>query len=67
MKLLLQPFGDPDSLLLPYSAIKYLGDAIVHLPMFGAYLAATLVTYAELRFREVSTTTTCTLAREVPP
>lgn len=66
MNLFLRPFGGPDTLLLPYSAVEYVVNAVLHLPVFGALIATTLITYAELRFREDPTTTTRTLANEVP-
>jgi hypothetical protein len=66
MKLLLRPFGGPDTLALPYSAIEYLVNGLLHLPLFGVIIAATLITYAELRFHENPSTTTRTLANDVP-
>lgn len=54
------------TLTLPKSAIAYLIMGLVNLPVFGFTIAATLVTYAELRHRENPSITTRTLAAEVP-
>lgn len=66
MTLLLKPFGGTDTLLFPYSVIEYLINALLHVPLFGVTIAATLITYTELRFREDPTITTRTLASDVP-
>lgn len=65
-RLLLLPFGDPNTLTLLHSAIGDLVEGLLHLPLFGAVMAATLITYTELRFREDPTTNTRTLAAGVP-
>jgi hypothetical protein len=58
--------ADGKTLTLPISAIAYLVMTLVNVPMFVFTVAATLVTYAELRHREDSSVTTETLAAEVP-
>lgn len=66
LNLLLAPFGGRNTLPLPWSALEYLAGAVLNLPLFGVTIAATLVTYAELRHREDPSTGTRALAAEVP-
>lgn len=66
MDLLLAPFGGQYTVPLPYGAIEYTVNALLNVPLFGVSIAAMLVTYAELRHREDRSTTTRTLAAEVP-
>jgi cation transporter-like permease len=57
-KLLLWPFGGPEGLGRVALAFAHIVDAALGIPMVVFVVAATLVTYAELRFREDPDTTT---------
>jgi hypothetical protein len=62
MKLLLAPFGGAQGLSTSGRAIEFAVQGLLALPLFHYLVATTLVSYAELRFREDPATTTRTLA-----
>jgi hypothetical protein len=66
MRLLPPPYGGAATVAMPYTAIEYLLSGLLNLPLFGLIIAATLVTYAELRNREDPAATTGSLAADVP-
>jgi hypothetical protein len=64
MKLLLMPLGGAPSLGMVGRAVAILVSGLLSTPVFAYVVASTLVTYAELRFREDRSTSTQTLARQ---
>lgn len=66
LRLALLPFGGTQALSRPGTTILHLVDAALGVPAMAFLVAATLVTYAELRFREDPSTTTRTLVAGLP-
>jgi len=62
VRLLLTPFGGADSPTPTGAVIGHLVDVVLTVPLVVYTVAAALVSYAELRFREDRSTTTRTLA-----
>jgi hypothetical protein len=65
VRLVLWPFGGPQAVSHPGLAAVHLLDAALAVPLVVYVIAATVVTYAELRFREDDSTTTGLLAAEI--
>jgi hypothetical protein len=61
VKLLLWPFGGQQALGHVALAVLHIANAIIAIPLMVFLIAATLVSYAELRFREDRSITTRTL------
>lgn len=65
MTLLLLPFGGAQSLGSTGRAVAVLVSGLLGAPLFAYVATSTLVTYAELRFRQDRSTSTHSLARQV--
>jgi hypothetical protein len=65
VRLVLWPFGGSQAVSHPGLAAVHLLDAALAVPLVVYVIAATVVTYAELRFREDASTTTGQLAAEI--
>jgi hypothetical protein len=66
VRLLLWPFGGAQAVGRLGAVVVHLLDAAASIPLTVFLIAVTLVSYAELRFREDPSTTTRTLAAELP-